>query len=223
MAGVDELDFDVRRHRHRAVVADRLQLRHCAERVRFGVQRQRGLVLREAVTVGVGRIFFLDPAGVGQHDAAEILGAGGAENAAAETLRHQPRQIAAMIEVRVRQDDRVDVCRGNRQVLPVALAQLLQPLEQPRVDRTLSRYQCRAGTSIRSPSAPRQETLSLPLFPSLTARSGAPLRGAALRPLARAAGAFPCPFFRRTTRPGLRCARRGPSFAHRNPDDESVR
>ena len=57
--------------------------------------------------------------------------------AAAEALRHEPRQVAAVIEVRVRQDDGVDVLRGDRQVLPVALAQLLQPLEQPGVDEHL--------------------------------------------------------------------------------------
>ena len=57
--------------------------------------------------VGVLRILFLDAARVRQDDAAEILRAGRAEDAAAETLRDEPRQIAAVIEVRVRQDDRV--------------------------------------------------------------------------------------------------------------------
>ena len=105
---IDELRLDPGRDRHRAVVAARLQLRHGAERVDFRVERQRGLVLREVVAVGVRRVFFLQPAGVGQDDLAQILRALRAEHAAAESLRHEPRQIAAMIEVRVRQHDRVD-------------------------------------------------------------------------------------------------------------------
>ena len=134
MAGVDELDVDARRHRHRAVVAARLQLRQRARGVDLRVQRQRRLVLREVVPVGELGVLFLQASGVGQDDAAEILGALRAEHAAAEALRDEARQIAAVIEVRVRQHDRLDARRRHRQVLPVALAQLLQALEQPRVD-----------------------------------------------------------------------------------------
>ena len=68
------------------------------------------------------------------HDLAQVLCALRAEHAAAESLRHQPRQITAVIEVRVGQDNGVDARRLDRQVLPVALAQLLQPLEEPRVN-----------------------------------------------------------------------------------------
>ena len=80
---------------------------------------------------------------------AEILGAGGAEHAAAKAAGDQPRQIAAVIEMRVRQHDGVDVGRRDRQSLPVALAQLLEPLEQPAVDENASSVRCRAGISIR--------------------------------------------------------------------------
>ena len=149
MPGVDELDFDAGRDRHRAVVADRLQLRHRAEGVRLAVERQRRRVLRVAVAVRVRRVFFLDAAGVGQHDPAEILRAGGAEDAAAEALRDEPRQIAAVIEVRVRQHDGVDLRWLDRKVLPVPLAQLLQPLEEPRVDEHSRCARCRADTSSR--------------------------------------------------------------------------
>ena len=40
-----------------------------------------------------------------------------------------------MIEVRVRQDDRVDLGRRNRQGLPVPLAQFLQALKKTAVDQ----------------------------------------------------------------------------------------
>ena len=43
-----------------AVVADRLQLRQRAGRVGVGVERQRRMVLRVAVLVGIARVFFLD-------------------------------------------------------------------------------------------------------------------------------------------------------------------
>ena len=112
VTGVDEVDFDAVGDRHRPVVADRLQQRERAERVGFGVERQRRRVLRVAVAVGVLRVFFLNPARVGQHDAAEILGAGRAEDAAPEALRDEARQIAAVIEVRVRQHDGRDVRRA---------------------------------------------------------------------------------------------------------------
>ena len=87
------------------------------------------------MTVGVLRVFFLNATRVWQHDAAQILGPRRAEDAAPETLRDQAREIAAVIEVRVRQHDRRDVRRLDRQVAPVALAQLLEPLEQPAVDQ----------------------------------------------------------------------------------------
>ena len=77
--------------------------------------------------------------GVRQHDPAEVLRARRAEDTSAEPVRDEPRQIADVIEVGVRQHDGVDLGRGDRQILPVALAQLLQPLEQPGVDQNLLR------------------------------------------------------------------------------------
>ena len=131
--GVDEVDLDACRHRHRPVVADRLQLRHGAKRIHLGVERQRRLVFRVVVAVRLRRVFLLQPPRVGQDDLDQVLRALGAEHAAAEALRHQPGQVAAVIEVRVRQHHRLDTRRPDRQVLPVPLAQLLQPLEEPGV------------------------------------------------------------------------------------------
>ena len=128
---VDELRFDAVRDRHRPIVAARLQLRHGAERVDFGIERQRRLVLREVVAVRERGVFFLQASGIGQHDLAEILRAQRAEHAAAEALRDEPRQVAAVIQVRVGQDDGLEARGGNRQILPVPQAELLQALEQP--------------------------------------------------------------------------------------------
>ena len=96
-------------------------------------------MLREAVTVRVRRILFLDASGIGQDDPAQILGPGGAEHAAAEALGYEPRQIAAMIEVGMGEDDGIDVRRLDRELLPVPLAQLLEPLEQAGIDQHLCR------------------------------------------------------------------------------------
>ena len=103
--------------------------------VLFGVERQRRLMLAIAALVGELRVFFLQVRGVGQHQPAQIGGAAGAMHRALESLRDQPRQPAAVIDVRVREDDGVDRLGRDRQRRPVAQAQLLQALEQPAVEQ----------------------------------------------------------------------------------------
>ena len=61
--------------------------------------------------------------------------AGGAEDAAAEPVGDEARQITAMVEVGVGENDRMDLARRDRQRLPVAFAQFLEPLEEPAVDQ----------------------------------------------------------------------------------------
>ena len=113
MAGVDELDLDAVGDRHRPLVADRLQQRHRARSASASrVERQRRRVLRVAVAVRALRIFFLDPPGVGQHDAAEVLGAGVQKMRPRKPCGDEPRQVAAVIEMRVRQHDGVDRVGG---------------------------------------------------------------------------------------------------------------
>ena len=85
VAGGDEVHLDAGGDRHRPLVADRLEQRHGAEGIGLAVERQRRLVPREPVAVRVGRVLFLDASGVGQHDAAQILRAGGAEHAPAKS------------------------------------------------------------------------------------------------------------------------------------------
>ena len=106
MAGVDEFDVDPGRHGKGAVVSTGLQLRHRAKRVGLRVEREGRRVLSEAVPVRVGRVFLLQASRVGQHDPAQILRPCRAEDPAPESLRHQARQVTAVIEVRVGQHDR---------------------------------------------------------------------------------------------------------------------
>jgi len=58
----------------------------------------------------------------------------GAGDELALIARHETRKVSAMIEMRVRQDDRVNRIGAERERAPVALAQLLQPLKQSRVN-----------------------------------------------------------------------------------------
>ena len=65
--GRRELDRHSRGDLDRAMVADWLELRDRAMGIDFRIQRQRRLVLRVAVLVGLTRVLLLNPAGVGKH------------------------------------------------------------------------------------------------------------------------------------------------------------
>ena len=137
MTGVDELDLyagDARQHGHWSVVADGLKPIERASGIDRCVQRQGGRVLRVPMTVCLTRILLLDMRRVGQHERAQVLRARRAEHTPAEPLRDQPRQIAAVVEMRVGEHDRIDARRIDRERRPVAEAQLLQPLKQATVD-----------------------------------------------------------------------------------------
>ena len=92
-------------------------------------------MLGETVTVRLARVLVLNVRRVRQNQRTELLGRRGAEDPAAKPGRNQPRQIPAVIEVRMGQDDGVDRGRVDRQRLPVAQPQFLQPLKQAAVDQ----------------------------------------------------------------------------------------
>ena len=135
MAGVDEVDLDAGDDGNGTVVADRLQAIERAGGVNFGIERLRGSVLGVALPVRPPGVFFLDARRVGQHQRAQLARRRRTEDAAGETLGHEPRQIAAVIEVRVREDNGIDPRRIDGKRPPVAIAQLLEPLEQAAVDQ----------------------------------------------------------------------------------------
>ena len=91
------------------------------------------------VAVGLPRVFLLQVRRVDQHEMREIVRAGRAEHPALEPLRHEPRKVADVIEVRVREDDGVDRARRNRQILPVPAAQLVAALKQATVHKDAMR------------------------------------------------------------------------------------
>ncbi len=116
------------------MVADRLQLTERPRGVGGRVERQRGRVPGEPVAVRLARVFFLDVRRVGQDQRAELFRRWRAEDPAAKAGGHEPRQISAVIKVRMGQDDGVDGGRVDRQRLPVAEPQVLQALKQPAID-----------------------------------------------------------------------------------------
>ena len=134
MAGRRERHGDAWRHLDRRVVSDRLQLRQRAVRVGLAVQRQRRLMLRVAVLVGLrASSSWMRPsrAARGRHRSAVPA----VQNTLPlEPVRTQPRQVADVIEVRVRQDDRIDGVGRHGKRLPVPQPELLQSLEESAVD-----------------------------------------------------------------------------------------
>src|SRR3954452_9727946 len=91
-------------------------------------------MLREAALVRKLRILFLDVRRIRQHEAAQLRRGGRAIDRPLETLRDETRQPAGVIDVRVGEDDGVDGVGRDRQRAPIALAQLLETLEQTAID-----------------------------------------------------------------------------------------
>ena len=86
-----------------------------------------------SVLVGVPGFFFLQVRRIGQHDRAQVAGARRAEDPAAKTLRDEPREVTAVIEVGMRQYHGIDARGVDGKRRPVPLPQLLEPLKQPAV------------------------------------------------------------------------------------------
>jgi CheY-like chemotaxis protein len=135
--------------------ADRPQQFQAAQRVLACVQRQRRVVFRQLVGVEVLGFLFEQVARIGEQDAAEVERGRRAVHRAVETLPCQQRQIAAVVDVRMRQHDGVDVHRRQRQGSPIAQSQRLVALEQPAIDQqtTLVRAQqvFRTGDGVGRP------------------------------------------------------------------------
>ena len=124
---VDELDLDPRNDRDGSIVTDRLQSIERANRIVLRIERQRRTMPGIMMTIGLPRVFFLNPRGIRQDQRAQVARPRRAEDTPAESGGNQPRQIAAVVEVRVREHDRVDPRRIDEQRSPIAKPQLFQP------------------------------------------------------------------------------------------------
>ena len=154
---MDELDVHAVDERDRLVEGYRLQLRQRAKRVGLAIERQRRIVPRVMKPVGLARVLFLQPGRVGQHQLAEIGRARRAKDALVIAIGDEPRQVAGVIEVRVREHGGGQVGRIDRQRLPIAKPQLLEALKQSAVDQDLVATGLERDTSTRSPCARPQE------------------------------------------------------------------
>ena len=83
-----------------------------------------------SVFVGVAGFLLLQVRRVRQHDGAQVARARRAEDASSKSLRHETRQVAAVIEMGMRQHHGVEARRVNGKGRPVALPQFLEPLKQ---------------------------------------------------------------------------------------------
>src|SRR4029453_11625672 len=68
-----------------------------------------------------------------QDQRAQVLRARCAEDASPKTAANQPREVAAMIKVRMGEDHRVNPPGIDREGGPVPFAQFLQPLKKPAI------------------------------------------------------------------------------------------
>ncbi len=104
-------------------------------RVLLRVERQRRLVPRQPLAVPVLGLLLLQTRRVRQQQLQKVGRPLRAEDRPAEPQPHQPRQIRRVVDVRVRDDDRVQTRRVERRVFPIPLPQLPQPLKQPAIDQ----------------------------------------------------------------------------------------
>ena len=81
---------------------------------------------------GVG---FLDMRAVKQQDFSQIKRRVGTKDRAAKAFARQSWQITGMIKVGMSQDNGIDTARINRKRGPVALTQILKPLEQTTINQ----------------------------------------------------------------------------------------
>src|SRR6266536_1833618 len=98
-------------------------------------QRHRVGVSGEPLLRGVTRILFLQVAAVGQKQREQLRCGGRAIDRPIESLLVQARQVASVVNVRVSEDDLVNLGWIRRQRLPVTLSQFLQSLKESAVNQ----------------------------------------------------------------------------------------
>jgi len=137
VGGGSEAESQFRGEPNRFADLDRLEILERILRLVEVVQRQCRAVLRLSRLVVEIRVFFLQMAGVGQDDSAEIDGGRRGVDGSAKPLFDQSRNPAAVIEVGVREDDRINFPGRNRRVPPISLAPFLRALEETAVNEEL--------------------------------------------------------------------------------------
>ena len=135
MPGVPEARANARCDPDPFAIAHGPELREARLRVLGRVDRLHGVLAALFVAAIELRDFaFLDVAGIGQHHRAEIGRCGCRENGAGVAVLDELRNEAAVIDMRVRQDHRVDIFRREREGPVVQLLLRLGSLKHAAVD-----------------------------------------------------------------------------------------
>lgn len=138
MPGVGEGEGEVAVEVVGFIEADGMEKVQRSLRFFFGIERKCRMVLRVAVAVGAPRIILLYPARIEQQDFAQVAGSMGGVYLASEALLDQQREIAAVIEMGVGQQDSFDRFGVCRKRFAVSQTQLFMALEQAAVDQIVS-------------------------------------------------------------------------------------
>src|SRR5439155_5223926 len=133
VAGLVDRDLAAVHHLYGDVVAEPFEAARRGFRCGGGVEGESRTVLAIPTPVRVTRFLFLQVSAVGKEQPGQVARPFGAQRAPHETLRAQPREEARVIDVRVREDHRVELAAGPGR--PVPQPQLLSPLEEAGVDQ----------------------------------------------------------------------------------------
>ena len=116
-------------HLQWCTIGDGFEQPKCGKGIRLRIERcNRCFAAARVLAVEQLRITFLNMRRVGQHDADEIAGGARRIDLPAEALAHEARNAPAVINMCVRQKDRLDLGGIERKVLIVHLAQTARSL-----------------------------------------------------------------------------------------------
>jgi len=126
VARIAEEDAQVVRQMQLLVVRDRRELLERIERVVDAVERlDRRIAAALPLAVEHLGVRLLDMCRVGQHDLGEVAGRLRRVDRPLESLAHELRHKAAVVDMRMRQEHAVDVRRIERELLVVVLTDAL--------------------------------------------------------------------------------------------------
>ena len=137
MSGAHEAEAQLRGKLHGFAEGHGTEAGERLPRLLHGVKRKRRSVLGALLLVVEGRVFFLQVAGVGQHDAAQIDRGRSGVNRALEAFLVKTGNPSAVVQVSVGEDDGMDLAGGYGQVGPVLEAPLLGSLKESAIDQQL--------------------------------------------------------------------------------------
>jgi len=108
------------------------------QHIQFGVEGD-DVCLVIAASRGVARgapcFLFLQVAGIEQHQPRQVARRGTGDDLAPETVVHEKGQAAAVVEVRMGEEQEIDACRIESERLSVLFVKLAASLEHPAVDQ----------------------------------------------------------------------------------------